>query len=458
MERKSIGSFIAVLRKAGGMTQRELADKLGISDKAVSRWERDETAPDLYLIPVIADIFGVTSDELLRGERVSMGERIIENTEQNEKQKEKSEKQVKAVLKAARNKFLTKTLICALIASVGMLGALLCNFVFFRCTLGFFVGLIFFTAAVIIEIAFAISAFSALDTEEFDLSAVRETKKYIIKKTELIVFLCVIFFAYCIPFLLAGVDTSFVNVRADFDSWFIVGTFFAVIFAIIGYVVNLRIDKNAERKGIYTVEETVRRKRALAKFRFISPLPKLGKIFLPMLAVTIALHIVCLNVFSYEFFLRRSGTAWSDANSFVAYMQTPLDREGKPYDYSHTTFQTHRVWFEGTQISFLYRNRYVSEYMVGDTTSGDSSSGNGGYIIIEFLPDDGSGNVTRPSDETYDIKNFSAGTFTESEALRARDCAYYVSSSFVVAYIAEAAALIIIYAVKVKYKFKEELE
>ena len=69
MERKTIGSFICVLRKANGLTQRELADKLGISDKAVSRWERDETAPDLSLIPAIAEIFGVSSDELLRGER-----------------------------------------------------------------------------------------------------------------------------------------------------------------------------------------------------------------------------------------------------------------------------------------------------------------------------------------------------------------------------------------------------
>ena len=69
MEQKTIGSFIAVLRKANGLTQRELAEKLNVSDKAVSRWERDECAPDLTLIPVLAEIFGVTSDELLRGER-----------------------------------------------------------------------------------------------------------------------------------------------------------------------------------------------------------------------------------------------------------------------------------------------------------------------------------------------------------------------------------------------------
>lgn len=45
MERKTIGSFIAALRKANGMTQKELADRLPVSDKAVSRWERDECAP-----------------------------------------------------------------------------------------------------------------------------------------------------------------------------------------------------------------------------------------------------------------------------------------------------------------------------------------------------------------------------------------------------------------------------
>lgn len=65
MEKKTIGQFLSALRKAGGMTQKELAEKLHVSNKAVSRWERDECAPDLSLIPVIADIFGVTSDELL---------------------------------------------------------------------------------------------------------------------------------------------------------------------------------------------------------------------------------------------------------------------------------------------------------------------------------------------------------------------------------------------------------
>jgi transcriptional regulator with XRE-family HTH domain len=71
MEKKTIGSFIAALRRANGMTQKELAEKLYVSDKTVSRWECDESTPELSLIPVIADIFGITSDELLRGERKS---------------------------------------------------------------------------------------------------------------------------------------------------------------------------------------------------------------------------------------------------------------------------------------------------------------------------------------------------------------------------------------------------
>jgi transcriptional regulator with XRE-family HTH domain len=71
VQRNSIGRFIAVLRKANGMTQQEMADRLNVSNKAVSRWERDECSPDLTLIPAIAEMFGVSCDELLRGERLT---------------------------------------------------------------------------------------------------------------------------------------------------------------------------------------------------------------------------------------------------------------------------------------------------------------------------------------------------------------------------------------------------
>lgn len=57
MEKKTIGGFIAALRKANGMTQKDLAERLNVSDKTVSRWERDDGAPDLAAIPLKARCF-----------------------------------------------------------------------------------------------------------------------------------------------------------------------------------------------------------------------------------------------------------------------------------------------------------------------------------------------------------------------------------------------------------------
>ena len=70
MAKNSIGQFIATLRKANGMTQQEVADRLNVSNKAVSRWERDECSPDVTVIPALAEMFDVTCDELLKGERI----------------------------------------------------------------------------------------------------------------------------------------------------------------------------------------------------------------------------------------------------------------------------------------------------------------------------------------------------------------------------------------------------
>lgn len=69
MERATLGQFIAALRKDAGMTQKQLAEILNVSDKTISHWERDESSPDLSMIPIIAQVFGVTCDELLGGER-----------------------------------------------------------------------------------------------------------------------------------------------------------------------------------------------------------------------------------------------------------------------------------------------------------------------------------------------------------------------------------------------------
>lgn len=77
MEKKSIGKFIALLRKANGYTQEELASLLNVSNKTISSWENDNSSPDLSLIVVLADIFHVSCDELLRGEKDSSSNEIF---------------------------------------------------------------------------------------------------------------------------------------------------------------------------------------------------------------------------------------------------------------------------------------------------------------------------------------------------------------------------------------------
>ena len=60
-----MGEIISTLRRENGMTQKELADMLNITDKAVSKWERDIAYPDTQTLPKLAEIFGVSLEELM---------------------------------------------------------------------------------------------------------------------------------------------------------------------------------------------------------------------------------------------------------------------------------------------------------------------------------------------------------------------------------------------------------
>ena len=66
MKKQTLGMMISTLRKEKGMTQLELAEKMGVTDKAVSKWERDLSFPDINSIPKLAEIFEVTVDELMQ--------------------------------------------------------------------------------------------------------------------------------------------------------------------------------------------------------------------------------------------------------------------------------------------------------------------------------------------------------------------------------------------------------
>ena len=66
MKKKTLGMMIASLRKENGMTQLDLADKMGVTDKAVSKWERDISYPDVNTIAKLAEVFEISVDELMQ--------------------------------------------------------------------------------------------------------------------------------------------------------------------------------------------------------------------------------------------------------------------------------------------------------------------------------------------------------------------------------------------------------
>ena len=75
--KQSIGEFLATLRRANGYTQQEVADKLGISNRTLSAWERGTALPDILLLPALAELYGVTTDEILRGERTESQKPVL---------------------------------------------------------------------------------------------------------------------------------------------------------------------------------------------------------------------------------------------------------------------------------------------------------------------------------------------------------------------------------------------
>ena len=77
MDTLKIGQYIQHLRKAAGMTQKELAEKLNISFQAVSKWENGDTLPDTGILLELCDLLNTTADKLLNGGTLAARERRL---------------------------------------------------------------------------------------------------------------------------------------------------------------------------------------------------------------------------------------------------------------------------------------------------------------------------------------------------------------------------------------------
>ncbi len=76
MNLDKVGKLIATLRKEKGLTQLQLGERLGVSDKSVSKWERGINAPDISLLNSLCEILDISVTELLNGEKNEKGMNI----------------------------------------------------------------------------------------------------------------------------------------------------------------------------------------------------------------------------------------------------------------------------------------------------------------------------------------------------------------------------------------------
>ncbi len=83
MDQKKIGKFIALCRKENGYTQAALAEKLGITDRAVSKWENGKSMPDASIMLELCELLKINADELLTGEHILIDD--LKETEVSDK-------------------------------------------------------------------------------------------------------------------------------------------------------------------------------------------------------------------------------------------------------------------------------------------------------------------------------------------------------------------------------------
>ena len=121
MNNEKMGKFISELRKSQQMTQKDLATKLNVTDKSVSKWERGLSCPDIALLTPLSDILGIATSELLNGERNGAQTANVEESIDNALQYA-----AKAVNTKARSIFHVNTIV---FSGLLLLGVITCTII-----------------------------------------------------------------------------------------------------------------------------------------------------------------------------------------------------------------------------------------------------------------------------------------------------------------------------------------
>lgn len=313
MEKKTIGSFLAALRRASGMTQKELAEKLHVSDKSVSRWERDEGAPDLSMIPAIAEIFDVTCDELLRGERKSPAQQG--DTAAEGELTKKSEKQRKRLLAASLSSYKTRTLIAMGISGLGTICAMGIDLGFLHGTLAFFAGAAFFLVSVVAQAISANHAFLSVSDDSLGAGEIGPFKRSVVRWAERSFGLTAFLIGFTlIP--LALLNDAYVGLRLD--SWLFTGAIFGAAALALFFTACYFVNGSLVKRDMFALDETEH--AVYARNHRLKGI--CTAVWAAALACTVFAHLALTEIWGPRSIME--GTTFDDYERFIAFMETDV--------------------------------------------------------------------------------------------------------------------------------------
>jgi len=299
---------------------------------------------------------------------------------------------------------------------------MICNCAFYKKDLGFIVSLIFLATSLVLGIIFTYLTYTSIDDAEQESRELAATRRYIIKKAFLIICFNVCVLAFCLPLAIFDlqlvIDIHNVFIRTEY--WIFYGTLCVLFALLLCFFANIILDRTAQEKGIYSTDESILQARKKNFRVFARPALSLGKIFVPIILVTVIAHIICLSTFTVEFFLKDKGTQWHSIESFVEYMETTTTDEYPAYAYN---------------TRYLYNNY--------------------GELVCSYKP---------CNQSVYDVKtsntpdNLPIITYSHEEYWDARDLAVGINACFVIAYIIEGVTLVTLYTVKTVKAYRKEKE
>ena len=402
MTKKSIGEFIAALRKANGMTQKQLAEMLNVSDKAVSRWERDESAPDISLIPIIADVFGVTCDEILRGEKQISSMEIAKP----------SQKQIEYLFNKTKINFKIRCYIACGTGLLALLFAVMINFAFSKSFIAFIVGCIFLLVAILLVIISIVNSIGSLETKEMEPEIIFPIKHFIYVMAKRTIAFLGLILGLLLPLLLGYIQSkqyqyysgNIIDTGITILSWFRKSIICVGCIAVILIIINLVLDtyyqtKNQANINLKTLEYSSKTRNLTIKLLVLTAV---------LFTLTFSSKMAFVKLTDDFTFIK--GTTFTDIQEFETYMNEVS------YNYDHMA-----NYFENNQYNEFAKNLFRGE--ITDQDGNIISTFNYRNKKVIGLEVEWNDNI--PTITTYNIDDLMNSQLKLQNIKRIWDYAYY---------------------------------